>query len=84
MKKGDFDWVKARSNCTVHEVFKQLIQDVQGDLDAFSKLHPGPAQSRSFGKCADDRFYVECKQYHRVVFERNDATIKIDRWGKLG
>ena len=80
----EFDWVKARSDCTVRAVFKRLAEDVRSDLDRFALLHPGPAQSHEFGECGKDRFFVEHKKVHRVVFEREDSEIRIDRWAYIG
>lgn len=79
-----FDWVKARSDCTAHKVFEQLQADVKRDLDCFTKLHPGPAQSLEFEACGKDRFHVGHKQSHRVVFERQDKEIHIVRWAYMG
>ncbi len=57
---SDFDWVEARSNCTVNAVvFEQLSKDVQGDLERHNVLNPGMAQCQWFDACADGRFYVE-------------------------
>lgn len=81
---SEFDWVKARSDCTVRAVFKKLAEDVKGDIARFANLHPGPAQSHEFGDCGKDRFFVESKQTHRVVFEREDAEIHIVRWAYKG
>ena len=58
---SEFDWVKARSDCTVSAVFKKLAEDVKGDIARFANLHPGPAQSHEFGDCGKDRFFVESK-----------------------
>ena len=79
-----FDWVEARANCTVQSVFKQLAEDVQGDLDRFIQLLPGLAESREFGECDKDRFFVRHKQSHTVVFEREDSEIRIGRWAYSG
>ena len=81
---SEFDWVEARSNCTVKEVFKQLAEAVQNDLAAYRRLHPGPAQSCEFEECSPASFYVGRSQSHRVVFERDDMTIRIGRWAYMG
>ena len=81
---SSFDWVEARANCTVHAVFKQLAEDVRADLERFTNLHPGPAQSREFDMCGDDRFFVGHRQVHRVVFERGTSEIRIGRWAYMG
>lgn len=79
-----FDWITARSNCTVGAVFKQLAEDVQSDLSDFAKVSPGAAQSCVFQRCTDDRFAVERRQNHMVVFEIADSKIRIARWPYLG
>ena len=81
---NEFDWVKARSDRTAPAIFKKLAEDAKDDLDRFTRLHPGPAQSREFGKCGEDRFYVGQKQSHRVVFERQESEIHIVRWDYMG
>lgn len=81
---SQFDWVKARSNCTVSAVFEQLGKDVQSDLKRHSVLNPGPAQSLRFDTCSDDTFYVERDRHHRVVFSKERESIGIVRWGYLG
>ena len=86
MNADDFDWVEARSNCTTETVFAQLMQDVQNDLDKFSTLHPGPAQSRKFSVCGNkgDRFYVERTEWHRVIFEVVKSEIRTSKWLHMG
>lgn len=81
---SEFDWVEARANCTIRAVFKKLAEDVQSDLERFRKLCPGPAESREFGDCGKDRFFVGHKQIHRVVFERDHDEIRIGRWAYSG
>lgn len=84
MNNTAFDWVEARANCTIESVFKQLSEDVQGDLKRFINLRPGLAESREFGECDKDRFYVRHKQRHTVVFEISDSKIHIGRWAFMG
>ena len=79
-----FDWITARSNCTVGAVFRQLEEDVQADLSGFAKVSPGSAQSCAFQQCTDDRFAVMRHQNHMVVFEIADTKIRIARWAYLG
>ena len=81
---SEFDWVEARSNCTVIEVFKQLTEAVEEDLASYGRRHPGMAQACEFKKCGADRFYVGRLQSHRVVFERTDSQIVIVRWAYMG
>ena len=81
---SDFDWVRARSDCTVENVFEQLARAVQDDFQIYCARHPGPAQAREFGPCGKDRFYVGHRQVHRVVFERADSEIRIGRWAYMG
>ena len=81
-----FDWVQARANCTIETVFQQLAKDVQGDLERFARLRPGLAESREYGECDKDRFFVRQKTHHTIVFERNirEGEIRIGRWAYLG
>ena len=57
---------------------------MKSDLMCFKRLHPGPAQSREFGECDKDRFFVGHKQAHRVVFEQVNSEIRIGRWEHSG
>ena len=79
-----FDWISARSTCTVSGAFKQLEEDVQTDLSDFAKMNPGSAQSCTFQRCTDDRFCVVRHQNHMVVFEIADSKIRVARWAYLG
>ena len=81
---NQFDWVKARSECTVDKVFEQLVNAVQQDLKNFSALHPGPAQCRRFVSCGEERFFIEKTGVHRVVFEKSKSNIQIDLWSAAG
>ena len=79
-----FDWVRARSDCTVENVFERLAKEVQEDFQIFTVRHPGLAQAREFGPCGKDRFFVGHRQVHRVVFERVADEIRITRWAYQG
>ena len=81
---SEFDWVEARSNCTVDKVFAQLAEDVQRDLERHNALNPGLAQCQNFHQCNERRFYVERARTHRVVFDRKDGRIVIVRWAFMG
>ncbi len=81
---SEFDWVKARSQCTASEVFKELAEAVQKDFASCRQLHPGPAQSCEFEECSADRFYVGRRHSHRVVYELTDSKITIGRWSCMG
>jgi|SRR5208337_2414031 len=39
---NDFDWVKARSECSIGAIFEQLKQDLQSDVDKNQILRPQP------------------------------------------
>ena len=79
-----FDWVKARSDCTVPAIFRKLAEDAKNDVDRFAHLHPGLAQSNEFGECGKDRFDVGRKQPHRVVVGQKESEIHIVRWAYTG
>lgn len=81
---SDFDWVKARADCTTEVVFKQLAEDARGDLDRFLLIRPGLAESCEFGECDKTRFFVRRKQSNTVVFECRESEIHIVRWAHLG
>ena len=65
---SEFDWVEARSNCTVQAVFEQLAKDAQSDLKRHETLNPGLVQYQRFKACSEDIVYVEWPGVHRVVF----------------
>ncbi len=81
MTGNDFDWVSARTKCTVHAMFARLYQGVCEDLKIFSANNPGLAQRIESRECVkNERFYVERIKVHRVVFEIENETIKIEFW----
>jgi len=61
MTKDNFDWVEARSQCTVKSVFNRLHQEVHEDIQSFDVRYPGMSQCIAMQECGDakDRFYVE-------------------------
>ncbi len=81
---SDFDWVEARSNCTLEHVFARLAAEVQQDMERHNDLNPGLSQCQTFGKCKDGSFYVERRGVHRVVFATEWERIRIDRWAHMG
>ena len=80
MENSDFDWVKARSECTVDNAFACLRKMVKKDLGIHQTLNPGPSQGLRYDECDADRFFVEKHQAHRVIFERKEDQISISRW----
>jgi hypothetical protein len=40
---SEFDWVKARSECSIGVIFEQLKRDLQSDVDKNQALRPEPA-----------------------------------------
>ena len=78
----EFDWVAARSECTLEKEFDRLCAAVQRDLDRHKKLNPGLCQCQSFDTCGDDKFYVERAGAHRVIFEIERGRIRIGRWDR--
>ncbi len=80
----NFDWVEARSKCTLEATFEQLKVDVQKDFDRLAELKPGLSQSCTIGTCSQKIFYVERDKGHRVVFEVGEEAIVIERWDYRG
>ena len=81
---SEFDWVKARSDCTLEKEFERLTEAVQDDLERHGTLNPGLCQCQKFQTCGDNRFYVERTGVHRTIFERKRSHIHIGRWDRLG
>ncbi len=81
---SDFDWVEARSECTVDKEFDRLADAVQRDLERHNAINPGMAQCQRFNSCPDGAFYVERPQVHRVVFSKERGRIHIVRWAYTG
>lgn len=79
-----FDWVQARSDCTVEKVFEMLAEDVQRDLARHNDLNPGLAQSQKFERCGEDKFFVEKSDVHRIIFEKTTKHIRVGKWERHG
>ena len=79
-----FDWVAARSACTLEKEFDHLAEAVQNDLERHRALNPGMSQCQRFERCGDGSFYVERAGVHRVVFTRERGRIHVTRWAHLG
>lgn len=80
----EFDWVQARSDCTLEKEFARMAEAVQSDLARHNRLNPGLSQCQSFCTCGDDKFYVERSGVHRVIFEMERGRIRIGRWTLKG
>ena len=83
-RSDGFDWVKARSECTLEKEFDRLAKAVQRDLERHNALNPGIAQCQTFHICCGDRFYIQRKGEHRVIFEMERGRIRIGRWARKG
>ena len=81
---SEFDWVAARSNCTLEKEFFRLSDAVRCDLERHCALNPGISQCQRFHACEGGTFYVERPGVHRVVFEQERGKIRIDRWANTG
>lgn len=81
---SEFDWVEARTDCTLEKQFDQLSDAVQSDLQRHGVLNPGLSQCQRFETCRDGSFYVERPGVHRVVFTRERGRIHIVRWAYMG
>ena len=79
-----FDWVAARSACTLDKEFERPSDDVQRDLKRHNSLNPGLAQCQTFDVCEDGGFYVERTGIHRIVFTKERERIRIDKWEHMG
>ena len=77
---SEFDWVRARSDCTLDTVFERLAEAVREDLEKHAALNPGLAQCQKFEACGDEKFFVERTRVHRVVFEKTQRCIQIGKW----
>lgn len=83
-RSNEFDWVKARSECTLEKEFDRLAKAVQHDLERHNTLNPGIAQCQTFHICCDDRFYIQRRGEYRVIFEIKRGCIRIGRWTQRG
>jgi len=82
---GEFNWVKARTECTVENEFHRLKEMVKQDLDLHQELNPGTSQSQSFHVCGDGtKFYIQRKGQYRIIFEILHGRICIGRWTQQG
>ena len=81
---SEFDWVAARSACTLDKEFARLSSAVQDDLERHDALNPGLAQCQRFKPCGEDKFYVERPGVHRIIFEKERGRIRIGRWAHAG
>ena len=81
---NDFDWVRARANCTIENAFKQLHDSVIRDYEQHLRQNPELAQGLELGKCSDDKFFVKKDGVHIVVFELAHGKIRIERVSKTG
>ncbi len=81
---SEFDWVAARSACTLEKEFERLSAAVQRDLERHNALNPGIAQCQTFATCADGGFFVDRPGVHRVVFEIERERIRIGKWAYMG
>ena len=81
---SEFDWVAARSACTLEKEFERLSNDVQRDLERHNALNPGIAKCQTFGTWEDGGFYVERTGVPRVVFVKEREHIRIGKWEHMG
>ena len=79
-----FDWVQARSDCTLEKEFDRLFEAVKGDLERHGSINPGLSQCQKSERCRDGSFYVERPGVHRVVFTKDRERIQIVRWSYMG
>ncbi len=81
---SEFDWVAARSACTLDKEFARMAEAVQQDLKRHNALNPGLAQCQQFHTCSESTFYVEKPGFHRVVFDKERGRIRVGRWAHMG
>jgi hypothetical protein len=75
-----FDWVTARAQCSVNEVFEKLRAQVTEDVDICHKLRPKGeplafrfvSESRKFSALVEGN-----KIHHSVIFSLNDQVITV-------
>jgi hypothetical protein len=78
--KPNFDWVSARSRCSLMQVFETLKLQVQEDVDIRTKLRPALAEYGFKFLPNADRFtvYLEANRPHwSVVFTLTDKQIEV-------
>jgi hypothetical protein len=79
----DFDWVKARAECSIAEVFEQLKSEVEADVTAREKLRPKNEahQHYAFKFTVTGRtfsVFIESNKIHRSAsFTLRDNRISI-------
>ena len=68
-----FDWISARSTCTVSGAFKQLEEDVQTDLSDFAKMSGIIYLSAT---ALDARHNIRCRLTGGVLGQPSRRNIK--------
>jgi hypothetical protein len=76
----DFDWVKARAECSVREIFEKLRIQVNKDVDARKNLLPEGSHYGFRFISENDKFValLEGNNIHKtLLFEHDRNSIKI-------
>ena len=79
----EFNWVEARSNCTVDKVFERLKEEFENDLDELRKCRPDRALGLNYVTQETGMFGIESHPYG-VLFDRTRSTIEVSRYTRLG
>jgi hypothetical protein len=78
---ADFDWVRARAECSLHTTFVRLESGVKSDVDARKEIPPANSEGVSFKASKEgDRLVVtrtEGSEVRKVEFSVNQNAILV-------
>jgi hypothetical protein len=78
---GEFEWVKARAECSIGLIFEQLKTQVQEDVDARQALREGPPYHYAFKFKVENDTIIALLEGHRlhesVTLRLSENTIEV-------